>query len=106
MRASEEVDRHIAIFTDYYRKRMGISNKKVPDIITAGIVLPEKEGSELKDDVYGKYFPAADLLYLNINEIPDYERLESTIVHELIHVKYPKLKHGLEFDHKIEEVLI
>lgn len=106
MRASEELDRFIAIITDYYRKRMGITNKKVPDIITAGIVLPEKEGSELNDDVYGKYFPAADLLYLNINEIPDYEKLEYTIVHELIHVKYPKLKHGVEFENKVGEVLI
>lgn len=107
MKSSEELDRFIAITASYYCKRLKIGPNNIPDIITGGIVLPEKINSTLDDEVYGQYYSGYGILHLKINDIPDYEVLERTIVHELVHVKYgKKLKHGKKFEQKVEEVLI
>jgi hypothetical protein len=39
-----------------------------------------------------------DLLFLNVAKHPDRKSLQYTLVHELVHVKHPRLKHGKKFD--------
>ena len=36
-------------------------------------------------------------LYINIEQNNDIRDLENTIVHELVHLRFPKLRHGEEF---------
>jgi hypothetical protein len=106
LRSSEELDRFIAITADYYCNKLGISDKRKPDIVTSAIILPNKENSDLNDDIHGRYFSQGNIIFLKIDDIPDLIRLEYVIVHELFHCKNIKWKHGPQFEKRIEEVLI
>ena len=39
-----------------------------------------------------------DLIFINVRKIPDEKTLENTIVHELIHMRFPYLAHGKRFN--------
>ena len=38
-----------------------------------------------------------NLVFINVRKIPDEKTLENTIVHELIHMRFPYISHGKRF---------
>ena len=47
---------------------------------------------------YGVSYLQHNLVFVNVRKIPDEKTLENTIVHELIHMRFPYLAHGKRFN--------
>ena len=54
---------------------------------------------------YGVSYLKHNRVFLNIRKIPDMITLEDTIVHELIHLRFPYLSHGKHFDELVQKGL-
>ena len=54
---------------------------------------------------YGVSYMQSNLIFLNVKKIPDEKILENTIVHELIHMRFPYLAHGKRFNKLVRQGL-
>lgn len=54
---------------------------------------------------YGVSYLQHNLVFINIRKIPDEKALENTIVHELIHMRFPYLSHGKRFNKLVRQGL-
>ena len=54
-----------------------------------------------------KYFGVSylqhNLIFINVRKIPDEKTLENTIVHELVHMRFPYLSHGKRFNKLVRQ---
>jgi len=53
----------------------------------------------------GLSYNRQSLIFLNIRKISDEKDLENTIVHELIHQRFPYLSHGKRFNKLVRQGL-
>ena len=84
-----------------YSNRFSITEPKV--LFTTKEVLAEpKEVTEGRRTTAYKYYGVAYLehnsVFFNVKKMPDEKTLENTIVHELIHHRFPYLSHGKRFN--------
>lgn len=54
---------------------------------------------------YGTAYLKYNTVFINVRKIPDMKSLEDTIVHELIHVRFPYLSHGKRFEELVRKGL-
>ena len=54
---------------------------------------------------YGVSYLQHNLVFINVRKIPDEKTLENTIVHELIHMRFPYLAHGKRFNKLVRQGL-
>ena len=54
---------------------------------------------------YGVSYLQHNLVFINVRKIPDEKNLENTIVHELIHMRFPYLAHGRRFNRLVRQGL-
>jgi hypothetical protein len=54
---------------------------------------------------YGVSYLRYNLVFINVRKIPDEKTLENTIVHELIHMRFPYLAHGKKFNKLVRQGL-
>ena len=54
---------------------------------------------------YGVSYLQYNLVFINVRKIPDDKTLENTIVHELIHMRFPYLAHGKRFNKLVRQGL-
>ena len=54
---------------------------------------------------YGVSYMDENLIFINSKKIPDEKTLENTIVHELIHMRFPYLSHGKRFNKLVRQGL-
>ena len=54
---------------------------------------------------YGVSYLQHNLIFVNVRKIPDEKNLENTIVHELIHMRFPYLSHGRRFNKLVRQGL-
>jgi hypothetical protein len=54
---------------------------------------------------YGVSYIPYNLVFINVRKIPDEKTLENTIVHELIHMRFPYLAHGKRFNKLVRQGL-
>ena len=54
---------------------------------------------------YGVAYLQHNLVFINVRKIPDDKTLENTIVHELIHMRFPYLAHGKRFNKLVRQGL-
>ena len=54
---------------------------------------------------YGVSYLQHNLVFINVRKIPDEKMLENTIVHELIHMRFPYLAHGKRFNKLVRQGL-
>lgn len=62
---------------------------------------------ELQKDnyvLYGANRNMGEKLYFNLETNRTKKQLENTVIHELIHTKYPSLKHGVVFGSYIKQI--
>ncbi len=52
---------------------------------------------------YGVSYLQENLIFINVRKISDEKSLENTIVHELIHMRFPYLSHGKRFNKLIRQ---
>jgi hypothetical protein len=59
----------------------------------------------INDVLYGSDWRNGKATFINVEKHEgDKHEIEDTVVHELIHTKYPNLKHGGQFYHYIKEI--
>lgn len=54
---------------------------------------------------YGVSYLQHNLVFINVRKIPDEKTLDNTIVHELIHMRFPYLSHGKRFNKLVRKGL-
>lgn len=54
---------------------------------------------------YGVSYLQHNLVFINVRKIHDEKTLENTIVHELIHMRFPYLSHGKRFNKLVRKGL-
>jgi len=54
---------------------------------------------------YGVSYLQYNLVFINVRKIPDEKTLENTLVHELIHLRFPYLAHGKRFNKLVRQGL-
>jgi len=98
----------------FYSKKM---NMEMPmtlytDEELGGMVTTYKEFESIKQTSIGESWHHKDtgldfdVVYINA-EISDFLwQLVDIVVHELVHLKYPKLEHGDEFQQKINTIIL
>jgi hypothetical protein len=94
--------------TGIYANRFGIQEPKV--LLTTREVLEMPKGMTVgrRTSAY-KYFGVSymqhNMIFLNIRKLLDEKALENTIVHELIHLRFPYLSHGKRFNKLVRQGL-
>ena len=54
---------------------------------------------------YGVAYLQHDTVFINVRKIPNEKVLENTIVHELVHLRFPYLSHGRRFNQLVRRGL-
>ena len=54
---------------------------------------------------YGVCYYQHNLVFINVRKIPDEKTLDDTIVHELLHLRFPYLAHGKRFNKLVRQGL-
>jgi len=91
-----------------YSSRFSISEPKV--LLTTKEVLDmPKEMTEGRRTSAYKYYGVSylehNLVFVNVRKTPDDKTLENTLVHELIHLRFPYLAHGKRFNKLVRQGL-
>ena len=91
-----------------YSSRFSISEPKV--LLTTREVLDmPKEMTEGRRTSAYKYYGVSylehNLDFINVRKTPDDKTLENTLVHELIHLRFPYLAHGKRFNKLVRQGL-
>jgi hypothetical protein len=91
-----------------YSNRFSISEPKIL-LTTKEVLDAPKDMTEGRRTSAYKYYGVAylqhNLVFLNVRKIPDEKTLENTIVHELIHMRFPYLAHGKRFNKLVRQGL-
>jgi len=91
-----------------YSSRFSIQEPKV--LLTTREVLDmPKEMTEGRRTSAYKYYGVSylehNLVFINVRKTPDDKTLENTLVHELIHLRFPYLSHGKRFNKLVRQGL-
>ena len=108
MKLDDELRLSILEKVGVYSNRFSITEPKV--LFTTKEVLAEpKEVTEGRRTTAYKYYGVAYLehnsVFFNVKKMPDEKTLENTIVHELIHHRFPYLSHGKRFNKLVRQGL-
>ena len=83
-----------------YANRFSIPEPKVLLTTREVLDMPKEMTEGARTSAYkylGLSYNKQSLIFLNIRKISDEKDLENTIVHELVHQRYPYLRHGRRF---------
>ncbi len=91
-----------------YSNRFSISEPKILFVTKEVLDMPREITEGLRTSAY-KYYGVSylqhNLVFINVRKIPDEKTLENTIVHELIHMRFPYLAHGKRFNKLVRQGL-
>ncbi len=91
-----------------YSSRFSIPEPKVL-LTTKEVMDMPKEMTEGRRTSAYKYYGVSylqhNLVFINVRKIPDDNTLENTLVHELIHLRFPYLAHGKRFNKLVRQGL-
>jgi len=108
MKLGEDLKFRILEKTGIYANRFGISEPKVLFTTREVLEMPKKMTEGRRTSAY-KYYGVSymqhNMIFLNIRKLPDEKSLENTIVHELIHLRFPYLSHGKRFNKLVRKGL-
>ena len=91
-----------------YSNRFSIGEPKVMMSTKEVLEMPREMTEGRRTSAY-KYYGVSylqhNLIFINVRKIPDEKNLENTIVHELIHMRFPYLSHGRRFNKLVRQGL-
>ena len=91
-----------------YSSRFSISEPQIL-LSTKEVLDMPKEVTEGRRTSAYKYYGVSylqhNLVFINVRKIPDEKTLENTLVHELIHLRFPYLAHGKRFNKLVRQGL-
>ena len=110
MKDTPEVRQCVEEIATYYSNKMNLTKYQKPDIFFNGITLPGKFESvfKQKDHPLAQFFSdnkTLTLMRIDLSLHRSVRELQKSIVHELVHIKYPYMSHNTRFYDKIQEVL-
>lgn len=91
-----------------YSARFGIAEPKVVLTTREVLEMPKEITQGRRTSAYkylGVSYMQHNLVFINIKKIPDDKTLENTIVHELMHLRFPYLSHGKRFNRVVRQGL-
>ena len=84
-----------------YSNRFGIEEPKVLLTTKEVLNMPKEVTQGRRTSAYkylGVSYLQSNLIFINMRKISEEKTLENTIVHELIHMRFPYLRHGKRFN--------
>ena len=84
-----------------YSNRFGIEEPKVLLTTREVLNMPKEITQGRRTSAYkylGVSYLQHNLVFINMRKLSDEKTLENTIVHELIHMRFPYLSHGKRFN--------
>lgn len=91
-----------------YSNRFSILEPKVMMTTKEVLEMPREMTEGRRTSAY-KYYGVSylqhNLIFINVRKIPDEKNLENTIVHELVHMRFPYLSHGKRFNKLVRQGL-
>lgn len=91
-----------------YSNRFGIEEPKILFTAREVLEMPKEITQGRRTSAYkylGVSYLQHSLVFINMKKIPDEKTLENTIVHELIHMRFPYLSHGKRFNKLVRQGL-
>ena len=91
-----------------YANRFSIPEPKVLLTTREVLDMPKEMTEGARTSAYkylGLSYNKQNLIFLNIRKISDEKDLENTIVHELVHQRFPYLSHGRRFTKLVRQGL-
>lgn len=88
--------------------QIGIDEKDIPSLMfTRKEVLakPETIGRRNTPRYYGVFFEDINTVFINVKHFQTRKRMKETLVHELVHKRFPYLGHGHDFEKKVQDIL-
>ncbi len=108
MKIDPDLKLHILETVGIYSNRFSISEPKILFVTKEVLEMPREITEGLRTSAY-KYYGVSylqhNLVFINVRKIPDEKTLENTIVHELIHMRFPYLSHGKRFNKLVRQGL-
>ena len=108
MKLDPELQLQILEKVGIYSNRFSITEPKIL-LTTKEVLDAPKEMTEGRRTSAYKYYGVAylehNLVFINVRKTPDDKTLENTIVHELIHMRFPYLAHGKRFNKLVRQGL-
>ena len=108
MKLDPELTLQILEKVGIYSNRFSISEPQML-LTTKEVLDAPKEMTEGRRTSAYKYYGVSylqhNLVFINVRKIPDEKTLENTIVHELIHMRFPYLAHGKRFNKLVRQGL-
>ena len=108
MKLSDDLRLQLLEKVGIYSNRFSIPEPKLL-LSTKEVLDMPKEMTEGRRTTAYKYYGVSyipeNLVFINVRKIPDEKTLENTIVHELIHLRFPYLSHGRRFNKLIRQGL-
>lgn len=101
MKLDPEIKLQILEKVGIYSSRFSIPEPKVLFTTKEVLEMPKEitEGRRTSAyKYYGVSYMQENLIFINVRKISDEKSLENTIVHELIHMRFPYLSHGRRFN--------
>ena len=109
MRLDDELRLSILEKIGIYSYRFSIEEPQA-FLTSKEVLTAPKEITDGRRTTAYKYYGVAYLehksVFINVKKIPDEKVLENTIVHELIHHRFPYLSHGKRFNKLVRQGLI
>ncbi len=91
-----------------YSNRFSILEPKILFVTKEVLDMPREMTEGCRTSAY-KYYGVSylqqTLVFINVRKIPDEKTLENTIVHDLIHMRFPYLAHGKRFNKLVRQGL-
>ena len=108
MKLDDDVRLSILEKIGVYSNRFSISEPQAfltsKEVLTAPKIVTEGRRTTAYK-YYGVAYLEHNSVFINVKKIPDEKTLENTIVHELIHHRFPYLSHGKRFNKLVRQGL-
>ena len=108
MKLNSELKLQILEKVGIYSNRFSISEPRVLLTTKEVLDMPRTMTEGRRTSAY-KYYGVSylqyNLVFINVRKIPDEKTLENTLVHELIHMRFPYLAHGKRFNKLVRQGL-
>lgn len=108
MKLEPEIKLEILEKVGIYATRFSISEPKVLFTPKEVLEMPKEMTQGRRTSAYKYYgvsYMQENLIFINVRKISDQKLLDNTIVHELIHMRFPYLSHGRRFNKLVRQGL-
>ena len=108
MKLDPEIKLNILEKVGIYANRFSIPEPKVLFTTKEVLEMPKEMTEGRRTSAYKYYgvsYMQENLIFINVRKISDEKSLDNTIVHELVHMRFPYLSHGRRFNKLVRQGL-